>query len=440
MTSMRGLRRLRPPHRQRWLSLLCLAGLLLGRPLMRCSSSTPDSGAAMPPQQMIPAVAAVLPQQHEPAEETAPSSSVSIPPPTSSLSSSPPEHGKTTRRPRRRRHRRPRRIDAFLAQLHGEADLDRDGRVTFEECYARILLFYIYVNRQAEIAPPTRTELANLYQRAGWTLGSTTTASRTEQPQQHYYKGLDADEFTRLAKTFVSRAASRLLVHKIVTIVLAPYVALSILDALDDNNNNNDNNGSSFWKKVTGGAAVTRFLRTRFLLHDRKSHNRMIPPFIYRQLTSRSFWLSVFMVLCIKTLPDLALALMNYYFDETRSPFVHRYLDFRDDNHDGVDDRDEPVEEEMTTGGSSNYGSAVDFVVDDKNEMKDTGTPPSPPGATSSSASLASYNLEMAAASPVAVVVPSILETKTSVTERYTTAGMGDVNNNALDHSTSPDP
>jgi hypothetical protein len=179
-----------------------------------------------------------------------------------------------------------------------------------------------------------------------------------------------------------------------------------------------------------------------FFLHEKKSHNRMIPPFIYRQLTSRSFWLSVFMVLCIKTLPDLALALMNYYFDETRSPFVHRYLDFRDDNHDGVDDRDEQQEEEMTTGGSSNYGSAVDVVVDDKNKMKDTGgTPPPPPGATSSSASLATYNLEMAAAPPLAVAnVPSMLETETSETDRYTSAGAGDVNNNSQDHFTSPVP
>jgi hypothetical protein len=140
----------------------------------------------------------------------------------------------------------------------------------------------------------------------------------------------------------------------------------------------------------------------------------MIPPFIYRQLTSRSFWLSVFMVLCIKTLPDLALALMNYYFDETRSPFVHRYLDFRDDNHDGIDDRDEQ-QEEITTGGSND--SAMVVVVDENNEMKDPGTLPPPPGATSLSASLDTFNLEMvAAAPPFAVVdVPSMLETtKTS--------------------------
>jgi hypothetical protein len=90
----------------------------------------------------------------------------------------------------------------------------------------------------------------------------------------------------------------------------------------------------------------------------------------------------------------------------------------------------------MTTGGS--IGDSAVVVVND-NKMKDTGgTPPLPPGATSSSASLATYNLEMAAAPPLAVVVPSMLETKTS--EEHFIAGAGVVSDNSQDHSTSPVP
>lgn len=179
---------------------------------------------------------------------------------------------------------------SFLERLHADADLDKDGRLSFEECYSRILLFYIYVNRQADINPPSRQAVKALYHRAGWDL----------------QKGLDADEFTRLARTLGSRAASRLAVHKIVTIIVAPVVALSIVDAL---------NTTQIVERLY------RWIPKRF-------------PF-YHQVTKRSFWVSVSMVLCIKQLPNISLIFVNHYLD-ARTPFATRFLglqknEFEDD-------------------------------------------------------------------------------------------------------------
>jgi hypothetical protein len=223
--------------------------------------------------------------------------------------SSPGDRFARSRNNKPKKQKKQKKIDVYLAQLHAAADLDDDGKVSFTECYARILLFYVYLNRQADLEPPTRSDLAVLYQRAGWD-------STNDNDQQPNKKGLNADEFTRLAKTLLSRAASRLLVHKIVTIALAPYVALSIVHALDDAH---DSRRSSW-----GGMMIVARLRQRLWQHPYRHH---LPNWIYQPLTKRSFWLSICMVLCIKLLPHFAISLMDYFFDAAHSPFVRRYLD-----------------------------------------------------------------------------------------------------------------
>jgi hypothetical protein len=253
----------------------------------------------------------------------------------------------------KKQKKKQKQIDAYLAQLHADADLDSDGHLSFTECYARILLFYLYLNRQADLEPPTRSDLAVLYDRAGWDH----TGSRNK-------KGLNADEFTRLAKTLLSRAASRLLVHKIVTIALAPYVALSIVHALDDVVDDDDSRRRSWWGKVM----VARLRDHRLWHHPYRHH---LPSWMYQPLTKRSFWVSICMVLCIKLLPHLAISLMDYFFDADHSPFVRRYLDLRpppsistdDDDQDNHNDEIMTTTRTTTTTVDRN-GSATAVTVD----------------------------------------------------------------------------
>ena len=70
-------------------------------------------------------------------------------------------------------------------------------------------LFYIELNRKAPIPPPSKQRVKLLYDSADWS----------------HNKRLDSDEFQALASTLAARGYTRLLAHKIVTIVVAPLVA-----------------------------------------------------------------------------------------------------------------------------------------------------------------------------------------------------------------------
>jgi len=100
-----------------------------------------------------------------------------------------------------------------LAKIWDEADTDHDGTLSPDEVYELVLKFYIKVNRQAPINPPTRDRVMLLFAQAD--------VSQTGR--------LDYSEFVRLIRTMYARASSRVLVHKVIQMIFAPLMAISLI-------------------------------------------------------------------------------------------------------------------------------------------------------------------------------------------------------------------
>lgn len=100
------------------------------------------------------------------------------------------------------------------AKLFKEADLNQDGTLSLTEVYELVLKFYIVVNRKAPIPPPTRQRVLTLLRKA----------------DKDNSGNLDQKEFERLLSTLYARASSRVLTHKLMSNVCAPFLAIGVAD------------------------------------------------------------------------------------------------------------------------------------------------------------------------------------------------------------------
>ncbi|KAL3899250.1 MAG: hypothetical protein SGARI_006501 [Bacillariaceae sp.] len=108
------------------------------------------------------------------------------------------------------------RIQRFVDKQFDNTDADHDGTISFQEAYEGVLKFYITLNRQAPIPPPSREKVLLLFKQA----------DKTQNNK------LDRVEYGKLLERTMRRAFIRLGVHKAVTILGAPLLAEFIVRKL----------------------------------------------------------------------------------------------------------------------------------------------------------------------------------------------------------------
>jgi hypothetical protein len=165
------------------------------------------------------------------------------------------------------------KFDRFLEKLFDDADTNRDGSIAFAEVYELVLKMYIKINNQAPIPPPSRKKVLQLYLDA-----DTSNDDR-----------LTKDEFKGLAKTLGRRALSRLVAHKLVTLVGAPILAEYLVRTLA---------GKEWLPRMAEGLVPKRF------------HERLLPA-----IKSRVFCRTVLIVVLVETLGNIVIFIVNWVLD-----------------------------------------------------------------------------------------------------------------------------
>jgi len=158
-----------------------------------------------------------------------------------------------------------------LDKIYDHADTDKDGKMTFTECYEMLLKFYIELNRQAPIPAPNRKTVHTLFRE--FDLNDNRRISR--------------DEFTALANVLVGRAAARLSSFKFLQMVVAPLTAFAIL----------------------------RFVEANFAEGLAKWAQQNIPEQLVPLATNKDVWRAVVIVLCVSQLGKRVLDLVDWWLD-----------------------------------------------------------------------------------------------------------------------------
>lgn len=169
----------------------------------------------------------------------------------------------------------PLQYNRLISYLYNQTDINKDGSLTFDDCYERILYFYVHLNRRAAVEPPTRASMADLYRAAGWNPDT---------------KRLNQEEFSQLAHTLLSRAGARFFVYKVLAILVAPHLAAMVVDTVEK----------------------------RFPSERQQDHRVLL-------LRNEKVWLSWMTIVCSKQLPRIGVALVNWCLDRWQ-PFVQWFL------------------------------------------------------------------------------------------------------------------
>ena len=106
-----------------------------------------------------------------------------------------------------------------LFALFESMDVDRDGRLSVDEAYPVVLQLYILANRQAPVNPPSRGQIAKLFDAADAD-GS---------------GALSKDEFVVFCTALLGRTASRIAVFNVVRFAVAPVLATALARELSSN-------------------------------------------------------------------------------------------------------------------------------------------------------------------------------------------------------------
>ena len=165
--------------------------------------------------------------------------------------------------------------DRQLTEVFYEADFNRDGYVTFDECYERLLRFYIKLNQQAPIPPPDRNTVLQLYKNA----------------DLNHNQRLNLSEFKQLAQSLIGRAYTRLLVHKLVTVLIGPYLA------------------TTFVHVVATEPALEPLRKEVSIL---MSEYLRLPSSLSSVLQSTHFWRTIFLIFTVSQLGNIVLNFVNY--------------------------------------------------------------------------------------------------------------------------------
>jgi hypothetical protein len=165
--------------------------------------------------------------------------------------------------------------DRQLTEVFYEVDFNRDGYVTFDECYERLLRFYIKLNQQAPIPPPDRNTVLQLYKAA----------------DLNHNQLLDLSEFKQLAQALIGRAYTRLLVHKLVTVLIGPYLATTFVHIV---------------------ATTPRLEPLRKEVSILLSEVLHLPSSLLSVLQSTHFWRTIFLIFMVSQLGNIVLNFVNY--------------------------------------------------------------------------------------------------------------------------------
>ena len=167
----------------------------------------------------------------------------------------------------------PSRWERYLQKLYDNSDVNHDGTISFDECYELVLRLYIKINQKAAIAPPTRPQIWNLY----------------EMADVSHSGNVDREEFTWLATTLLRRALSRLVAHKILTLICAPLLAELLVQKLS---------GYQFFPQL-----VATMLPQRY-------HEKWL-----ETLASKNVGRTILLVILISTLGNILLDAVNIMLD-----------------------------------------------------------------------------------------------------------------------------
>ena len=167
------------------------------------------------------------------------------------------------------------RIEKMIDRAFYDADVNHDGTISFQEAYEGVLQIYIKVNRQADIDPPPRYRILQLYLEA-----DVTKTGR-----------LNREEFGSLTKRVTRRAFLRVGVKKIITIMGAPALAEAFVH---------------FMSKYR--STVEQVFR--FLVPDR-FHDKCMPVPLLTPAFHRSVWTVIF----VATLGNICISVVNFVLD-----------------------------------------------------------------------------------------------------------------------------
>ena len=165
------------------------------------------------------------------------------------------------------------RFDRIVQTIFDDADANKDGRISFDECYELILKLYINLNRQAPIPPPTRDKVQQLF--------ASNDVDHNHQISRH--------EFQSLSQILVGQAATRLVAHKVVTLLCAPLLAEWVVRHLQHQS----------WLPAL----------VQWLVPDR------IEPRVLPVITSKAFGRTVVIIAFVATLGNIIIDMVNRIVD-----------------------------------------------------------------------------------------------------------------------------
>lgn len=165
------------------------------------------------------------------------------------------------------------RFDRIVQTIFDDADSNKDGRISFDECYELVLKLYINLNRQAPIPPPTRHQVQQLF--------ASNDVDHNHQISRH--------EFQSLSQILVGQAATRLVAHKVVTLLCAPLLAEWVVRRLQHQS----------WLPAL----------VQWLVPDR------IEPRVLPLLTSKAFGRTVVIIAFVATLGNIIIDMVNRIVD-----------------------------------------------------------------------------------------------------------------------------
>jgi hypothetical protein len=161
----------------------------------------------------------------------------------------------------------------IVDKIFDGADSNHDGSVDFSEVYELVLKFYITINQQAPIPPPSKKRVLQLFLNA----------------DTSHNNRLNREEFKGVVNILASRAVARVTAHKLVTLVGAPLLAEYLLRAF------------------TGVSFLPRF--AEFLVPDQ--YEAKILPVI----TSHAFCRTLLVIILVSTLGNFVMKTVNFLLD-----------------------------------------------------------------------------------------------------------------------------
>jgi hypothetical protein len=167
------------------------------------------------------------------------------------------------------------RFDRMVNKIFDDADSNKDGSISFAECYELVLNLYININRQAPIPPPSRRTVHQLFIKED--------ISRDQRLQR--------EEFKKLARVLGSRAATRLAAHKVVTLIGAPLLAAYVV------------------RRLTGKEWLPAF--AAWVVPD-SLEEKVLPV-----ITSKNFCRTVLIVIFVSTLGNFIFRNINWILDKS---------------------------------------------------------------------------------------------------------------------------